>query len=220
LDFLTLSFLSYGTHEGRHSFLKEKFETCRENRRHKFLMIILAALSLGLVNKPVLKIELTGLKQIKLGEDFQASLVYKNSSGSQIVLLPSGASSSSMMRAPSTLIELRRKGEKKWTKLSAPPQCGNTNPITPEEFVTVDGYQAVSKQARFSWTADVVGKARFKAGTYEVQVSYDTSAPINNWIGGPLPEPAHSDAKAKIQSLFDKVPKGRFVTSPYTVQVR
>jgi hypothetical protein len=38
-------------------------------------MIILAALSLGLVNKPVLKIELTGPKQIKLGEDFQASLV-------------------------------------------------------------------------------------------------------------------------------------------------
>lgn len=183
-------------------------------------MVILAALTLGLVDKSVLQIELTGPKQIRLGEDFQASLVYKNSSGSRIVLLPSGASNSSMMRAPSTLIELRRKGEKKWTKLSAPPECGNTNPITPAEFVTVDAYQSVSKQAWFSWTEDVVGKASFKAGAYEVQVSYDTSAPINNWIGGPLPERAHSEAKAKIQSFFDQVPKGRFVTSPFTVQVR
>ena len=157
---------------------------------------------------------------IHLGENFMGQLRYTNSGRTPVTVLPMNASEHRIHKAPRGHIEVRRVGQDKWGGLTGPPGCGNTNPIQVSDFQVLQAGESALRQAWFPWKEGVVGKSNMEPGQYEVRFVYDTSEPIDNWIGGPVPEPLHSRRRADIQALFDGTPHGVFVSGPVRLTVR
>jgi hypothetical protein len=122
-------------------------------------------------------------------------------------------------RPPFISLFIQKRGNKEWTRLKSPPICGNSNPIGPEDFKLLTKSNRLEHQVFFAWTSEVVGERAVLPGRYLLKVVYDTTSPIDSWIGGPLPEPAHSQAREAIRPLFNQVPKGVFESKPVEFEV-
>jgi len=154
------------------------------------------------------------------GETFKAKLRYSNQSQATLAVVPMNASEQYVRKAPRGHLEVRRVGHEKWLKLTGLPGCGNTNPIQVSDFQVLKAGESAVRQAWFPWIERVVGKENMVRGQYDVRYVYDTSEPIDNWIGGPIPEPAHSERREQIRSLFDRTPHGVYDSGPTRVTLR
>ena len=157
---------------------------------------------------------------IHAGDLWKAKFRYNNPTAAALTVLPMHVTEHAVHKAPRTYMEVRRYGSELWHRLGSAPGCGNTNPITRSEFQILQSRESAEREAFFPWTELTVGKDFLKAGDYEVRATYDTTGAIDEWIGGPIPEPQHSQRREEIRALFDGTPHGTFVTAPVRIQVR
>ena len=158
-------------------------------------------------------------RKVAVGNQWKSKLVFKNQGGSDIRVVMANGTEYSQTRPPFLTVFIQKLGDKEWTRLKSPPICGNSNPIAPDEFKALSKAKRQEGQVYFHWTAEVVGEVAARPGRYSLKVVYDTTAPIDSWIGGPIPEPAHSQVREAIRPLFNQVPKGVFESKPAEFEV-
>ena len=124
------------------------------------------------------------------------------------------------LRSPICHIECCAVGSDKWVDLSQHPTCGNTDPIHRRDFVELMPGRSMDWHGALRWSPDLVALFEKNPGRYEIRFSYRTDSPIDDWVGGPTPEPRHSEIKNEIRSAFDLVPKGVFLSSPAIIDFR
>lgn len=120
-------------------------------------------------------------------------------------------------RSPS--ITLERKTPGGWSQVQLTVGiCGNTNPLTAESFTVLkpnDRFEYLGKNAYYPSTMTDLSAP----GTYTLRATMDTTAPLDNWIGGPLMPDAHEARKRELQSLYNEVPKLKIVSNVITIRV-
>lgn len=121
-------------------------------------------------------------------------------------------------RMPNCRIEVRKVGQRDWLDASLHPTCGNTNPIQLDEFVQLAPGKSTVWKGLFRPSEETLKAIRNDPGEYEIRFRYDTAHPIDDWIGGPLPEPLNSERKEQIRSRYDGTPKGLFESRPARVK--
>jgi len=178
-------------------------------------MIVNMVFGLILGPKPPLSIEVNDApRKISVGGQWKSKLAYLNQSDTELRVVTANGTEFAQSRPPFLKVFIQKQGAKEWTPLKSPPICGNSNPITSDEFRPLAKAQRQEGQVYFSWTTEVVGQAAVVPGRYALKVVYDTTSPIDSWIGGPLPEPAHSQAREAIRPFFNQVPRGIFASKP------
>ncbi|MBS1708479.1 MAG: hypothetical protein JSS65_07120 [Armatimonadetes bacterium] len=157
--------------------------------------------------------------QVKVDGVWKGKLVYRNVGQGDLTTYVKAASQYGVHRAPTTVIQFRKIGAKEWRPAYVSPDCGNSNPIEPTDFQRIKPGGEVQVEATFTWSKLVVA-ADPEPGEFEVRVTFDTRAPIDRWIGGPLTEPAHSERRKSVQGLYDATPHDLFATNVVRVTVR
>lgn len=158
-------------------------------------------------------------RKLIVGSQWKSRFFFANKSGSDIRIVAANGTEYAQVRPPKLTVFIQRRGSWPWSRLTSPPICGNSNPIGPEEFRSLAKGKQLEGQIYFSWSAKIVGNAAIVPGRYLLKVVYDTTAPIDDWIGGPLPEPNHSQVRESIRPLFNQVPKGVFESKPVEFEV-
>lgn len=181
---------------------------------------MLATLAFVLATKPVLEINLKPSKpSFVVGEEIKFTAPTKNVGEKPVLVVPQNDSMQGGRKSPLCQIQFRPIGTEKWL---VPPEeigCGNTNPAKPEDFVALKPGASVDLLAGMDWCVLEIQHFSTTPGTYEFRLVYDTSKPIESWIGGPLVDVELARAMNAIRPLFDQVPKGVFVSKTAKIQL-
>jgi hypothetical protein len=121
-------------------------------------------------------------------------------------------------RAPRVMFE--RKTSEGWKRVGLTVGiCGNSNPLTAENFFSVKpegAYDYFPKDSYWPGTMTDLSSP----GAHTVRLVVDTTAPFDEWIGGPVVPEEHERPKRSLQSDFDAVPKVKLVSNEVTIWVR
>lgn len=155
---------------------------------------------------------------IKVGEDFAFSVMVQNKATTDTMLVGLVDGCDTGWRGPSARFQVKTDG--KWEPLKYKlGRCGNTNPLTQENFFTIPAHKNGTLLKGQGWFPPSHYSQLGKPGKYEVRFVYDTTIPFDRWIGGPLLEEAQKKAMKELQDEYDRVPKGVFATSSIVVTV-
>lgn len=165
-----------------------------------------------------LQIELsTKTAEIKAGSEVVFEARMTNRGRQDFVIVPQGDGMHEGRKQPLAQIQIRLPGGEWLVPLL--PGCGNTNPIQAQDFRTVQPGKSIDLLAGMVWSKHSVWSALKVPGTYEVRFVYDTTAPLDRWIGGPVGPERAAELAAVVKPLFDRVPKTRIVSNLVTVKV-
>lgn len=156
-------------------------------------------------------------RQVGVGKPLAIQVEVKNPTPQTIFVVPQSTTFQDR-RSPYCRIEIRKVGDKTWIDASRHPDCGNTNPINVQDFQELRPGKKAVWTGDFYWSPTLMEMVKANPGDYEIRFIYNTSNPIDEWIGGPIPEPLHGQRKQEIQSRFDLVPKGVFETKPVRIR--
>ncbi len=151
-------------------------------------------------------------RSVTIGRPFNFKVRVTNRTSASIRVVPRGVGATDL-RSPLVAFACRRLGSSEWIDLDEHPTCGNTNPVNLSEFVEIEPRKFIELQGWIHWNPKLIEKLSGNAGNYELRLTYRTDAPIDKWIGGPLPPLLHEQRKSEVQAAFDLVPKGVFVTN-------
>ncbi|MBS1706770.1 MAG: hypothetical protein JST40_12940 [Armatimonadetes bacterium] len=177
--------------------------------------MLLTSLALALApNQSTLDIKLSRTIENK-EEVFVAAAT--NISSQDVALVPQIDGSETGMRGPVAQFQVKVGND--WKAFEFGPRCGNTNPLEKDYFKMVqpNGSQILAKM---SLTSGMYLGAIGNPGKHQIRFVYDTTMPLERWIGGPLPEDLQQQRVSELKSLLDRVPKGRYISNAITVQVR
>jgi len=167
---------------------------------------------------PTLAIQVLPIKgRVTIGEPAEISVRVSNPGQSSVMVVPTDPTFADF-RSPRCKLEARRVGTYRWLDISMHPTCGNTDPIFLRDFAELPPGKESVWHGPLRWTNPLVNEIVSHPGTYEIRMTYRTDAPIDNWIGGPIPEPQHKARIQEIQSAFNRVPKGVFVSRPMLIE--
>lgn len=185
----------------------------------RFPMVAIVAFGLVAV-KPVITIQLEPKSpSFSVGEQVLFRAITTNVSDQPLLLIPQGDSSQSGRKAPMCQIQIRG-ADGNWVVPSMPPGCGNTNPIREADFVEVAPRKAIDLLGGMAWSVYELSESFKTPGTYEVRLRYDTTRPIDAWLGGPLVPEQEASLRAKVAPLFERVPKGVFISNVVKITLK
>jgi hypothetical protein len=170
------------------------------------------------LSQPGLTVELaTTTPEFKLGAEvvFEARLT--NPKRTEILVVPQGDGMHEGRKLPLAQIQVRTPGGE-WS-VPTIPGCGNTDPIQPQDFKPVSPGKSIDLLNGMAWSKHAVWSAFKTPGTYEVRFVYETTAPLEKWIGGPVGPEAAAKLAIQVQPMFVRVPKVRLVSNTLTVRV-
>jgi len=156
-------------------------------------------------------------RQIGIGQPFPIHVEIRNPGHQSIFVVPESTTFQDR-RSPICQLEMRRVGDKTWINVSRHPDCGNTDPINLRDFQELAPGKKMMVTGDFYWSPQLQESLKAHPGDYEIRFIYNTSAPIGEWIGGPIPEPQHTDREQEILPRFTLVPKGIFQSRPVRVR--
>lgn len=181
---------------------------------------MLATLAFVLVAKPVLEITLKPAKPTFLvGEEIKFTAPTKNVGRDSALVVPQNDSMQGGRKSPVCQIQFRPIGTEKWLVPAAEVGCGNTNPAKPEDFFELKPNASIDLLAGMGWCVLEIQHFSTTPGTYEFRLLYDTTKPIQTWVGGPFAESDLDRAVASVRPYYDQVPKGVFVSKPVKIQL-
>jgi hypothetical protein len=182
-------------------------ETSTFLNRHK---IMVALATVALLSVPF-RLDFKPTKsKIKLGESVTFTAVAKNTSKQDIAMVYQIDGCHEGMRQP--VIQIQIKNRDGQFTIPHVMRCGNTNPITQADFAVLKPGNTVDILRGMGWSSYILGQSLKAPGTYEFRLVVDMTAPIERWIGGPLPSPSAEEAAKVIQPMWNLVPEVRDVS--------
>lgn len=180
--------------------------------------MMVATLAFLVLSRPV-TIRLESLKAgYTVGEQFQLSAKATNRSADPIFLIRQGDGGQSGMKAPYCQIEVKQP-DATWATPRLPAMCGNTNPIKGEDFVNVPPGKSIELLGDWWWPLIESEPLFQKPGVCRIRLRYDSTPPIERWIGGPLPLQNQDELIRQVMPLFRKVPKGEFISNEVQIRI-
>lgn len=157
--------------------------------------------------------------EVVLGDEVRFKAPTMNTTDHDLLLIPQGDSMQEGRKAPLCQIQFRQKGSFEWKVPAVEIGCGNTNLLRKEDFVNVLPGKSIDLLGGMEWSRIWLQTFTQTPGWYEFRLVYDTTSPIRDWLGGPLPDDAAQKAAVEFQPLHDQVPIGRFVSDTAVVRL-
>jgi hypothetical protein len=167
---------------------------------------------------PPLAIDFRAVKTTyKLGEPVVFRAEARNVGKKAVRFVLHGDSAQFGTKSPLIQFEVRPVGGE-WA-LPCAVGCGNSNPAMPQDFVSIAPGASVDVLNGMRWSQGLLMLGLTSKGHYDVRLTIDTTSPIERWLGGPLIPEDEAKAKAALQSLYDEVPKFRWVSKTVRIVV-
>ena len=181
---------------------------------------MLATLALAFAVKPVLEISLNPAKPVfTVGEEIKFTAPTRNVGSTTLLVVPQNDSMQAGRKAPLCQLQFRPRGTEKWKVPASEVGCGNVNPAKPEDFFELKPKASVDILAGMDWCVLDIQGFSTTPGDYEFRLVYDTTKPIQNWVGGPYSEVDLERAVASVRPYYDQVPKGVFVSNTAAIRL-
>lgn len=182
-------------------------------------MVLLAA-AVMIQARPMLMVELKPERPtIKVGQALRFQVLARCFGTQEVLVVPMLDGMDCGLRGPKLELEYRVMGTTDWKRPSRTPRCGNTNPMSADAFRPLRPRESMDLLRGMSWGEPSLAKPDWSPGIYEFRVTYDTTVPFETWIGGPLPTPDRDAAMERLRPLYDRVPKGQFVSPATNVRI-
>lgn len=161
----------------------------------------------------------TSATSVTPGMYWRATIGYHNTGSSAFPIVPVQATPLVLRNCPRATFEIRRFGGE-WKALQYLPGCGNVDKTLPKDFVTLKPLETKYQEGAFAWDEMTVGKENLAKGNYQVRVVFDTTAPLDAWVGGPMSPEDHAKGRDAIKTLWELTPHGVYRSEPTNVQIR
>lgn len=122
-------------------------------------------------------------------------------------------------KAPLCQVQFRVKGRADWRIPRVEVGCGNTNLLRKNDFVKVAPGASIDLLGGMDWSVLALQHVADQPGWYEFRLVYDTTAPLQRWLGGPIPDSEVERMAIEFKPFHEQVPIGRFVSSVALVRL-